>query len=187
MKNFSVFHLTVRSFSPKTTSNGSRGRQEGQHGACGQKRLTHEDTRQKEKPRAPGPVRQGMGTRAYGRAACRRMGLSRGGADGGPAVTGLHGRTVTPRAADCPGTRARPVRRGPENKPGNSCYWKLARRTVCRKSCPSIRIETHISWSRERIRSPIRSPSVSSRMARTAAERCVCGPGDSIKAGGWLA
>ena len=50
-----------------------------------------------------------------------------------------------------------------------SRYAKLARFTFWRKSSPCISTTTHISCSRERMRSPIRSPSVSSRIAARAA------------------
>ena len=43
-----------------------------------------------------------------------------------------------------------------------------ARFTFCRKSGPAISTITHISCSRERMRSPMRSPSVSSRTAKRA-------------------
>jgi drug/metabolite transporter (DMT)-like permease len=44
----------------------------------------------------------------------------------------------------------------------------LARLTPCRKSAPCICTVTHISASRDRMRSPMRSPSISSRAARCA-------------------
>ena len=44
-------------------------------------------------------------------------------------------------------------------------HAKLARFTLWRKSLPCISTTTHISCNRDHIRSPMRSPSVSSRMA----------------------
>src|SRR5208283_5489288 len=60
---------------------------------------------------------------------------------------------------------------------------KLALLNFCRKSGPSIFTMRHISCNRERIRSPIRSPSVSSRAAARAGEsdRATPAAGSSAK------
>ncbi len=55
-------------------------------------------------------------------------------------------------------------------------YPKFARFIFWRKSSPCISTTTHISCSRERMRSPMRSPSVSSR---TAARICPFEPGST--------
>src|SRR5207302_10939985 len=49
-------------------------------------------------------------------------------------------------------------------------YRKLALRNFWRKSVPSIVTTRHISCNRERMRSPIRSPSVSLRLAALAGD-----------------
>src|ERR1700756_1604325 len=54
-------------------------------------------------------------------------------------------------------------------EPTGRSYPNLALLARCRKSAPRISMGTHISDSRERMRSPMRSPRVSSRVAR-------CGP-----------
>ncbi len=58
---------------------------------------------------------------------------------------------------------------------GDDAHRKLALLNVCRKSWPSILMILHISWRRERMRSPIRSPRVSERAARWARENSEAG------------
>src|ERR1700733_9089421 len=59
---------------------------------------------------------------------------------------------------------------------GKRDYRKLALRNFWRKSSPSILITRHISCRRERMRSPMRSPRVSLRVAALAADRAPFAP-----------
>jgi hypothetical protein len=67
---------------------------------------------------------------------------------------------------------SRAPREGLKGRVNAPNHAKLARATLCRKSLPRISTTTHISCSRESMRSPIRSPSVSSRIARFAGDSC---------------
>jgi hypothetical protein len=68
-------------------------------------------------------------------------------------------------AVTLPAFRSRPMRQA-----------KLARLTFWRKSSPCISTTTHISCSLDRMRSPIRSPRVSSRMEARAPDSIPSGP-----------
>jgi len=60
---------------------------------------------------------------------------------------------------------------------------KRARFTVCRKSSPVISTRTHISASRDRIRSPMRSPRVSSYFAGLIPSLSVVKPAPAMRSG----
>ncbi len=73
--------------------------------------------------------------------------------------------TTPPRSTASPPHSRHSAKRWRCASSSSACYAKLARFTFCRKSSPCISITTHISCSLLLMRSVMRSPSVSSRIA----------------------